>query len=135
MSNNGKIYNFTDGSFKQLCVADPSKHKFLASLANNPNTFSSLLNSTLKLFGFSKNQMESNTNQIQPIIETSSKEVFTSINSKNLNVSMDTIPEANASIFADVNTNVEHGNMCDNASPYETLYEDSIRNTMLTQYN
>ena len=30
---------------------------------------------------------------------------------------------------------IEHGNMCDITSPHETLYEDSIRNTMLTQYN
>ena len=29
VSNNGKIYNFTGGSFKQLYVADPSKHKYL----------------------------------------------------------------------------------------------------------
>ena len=28
VSNNGKIYNFTGGSFKQLYVTDPSKHKF-----------------------------------------------------------------------------------------------------------
>ena len=57
MSNNGKIYNFTGGSFKQLYVADPSKHKFLTSLANSPSNFLNLLNSTLKLFGFSGNQM------------------------------------------------------------------------------
>ena len=29
--NNGKICNFTGGSFKQLYVTDPSKHKFLVS--------------------------------------------------------------------------------------------------------
>ena len=28
VSNNGKIYNFTGGSIKQLHIADPSKHKF-----------------------------------------------------------------------------------------------------------
>ena len=39
VSNNGKIYNFTGGSFKQLYVTDPSKHKFLVSLANSPSTF------------------------------------------------------------------------------------------------
>ena len=26
VSNNGKIYNFTGGSFKQLYIADPSEH-------------------------------------------------------------------------------------------------------------
>ena len=135
VSNNGRIYNFTGGSFKQLYVADPSKHKFLASLSNSPSTFSSLLNSALKLFGFSNIQTQSNTNQIQPIIETSGSKALISNNSKNLNVSMDTIPEIDDTNFADVNTNVEHVNMCDNTSPHETLYEDSIRNTMLTQYN
>ena len=39
VSNNGKIYNFTGGSFKQLYVTDPSEHKFLVSLANSPHTF------------------------------------------------------------------------------------------------
>ena len=48
---------------------------------------------------------------------------------------MDTIPKADAFDFTDVNTNVEQGNIHDNTSPQETLYEDSIRNTMLTEYN
>ena len=39
VSNNGKIYSFTGGSFKQLYVADPSEHTFLVSLANSPSTF------------------------------------------------------------------------------------------------
>ena len=79
--------------------------------------------------------MQSNTNQIKPLIETSSSEALTSYNSKILNVSMDTIPKADASNFADVNTNAEQGNMHDSLSPHEILYEDSIRNTMLTEYN
>ena len=79
--------------------------------------------------------MQSNTNQIQPIIETSSSKVFNSNNSKNLNVSMDTISEVDVSNFNDVYPNVVHGNIHNNTSPHETLYEDSIRNTMLTQYN
>ena len=37
--NNGKIYNFTGGSFKQLYVTDPSKHKFLVSLVNSSSIF------------------------------------------------------------------------------------------------
>ena len=49
VSNNGKIFNFTGGSFKQLYVADPSDHKFLVSLANSPNTFSSIINSVISL--------------------------------------------------------------------------------------
>ena len=39
VSNNGKIYNFTGGSFKQLYVPDPRKHRFLVSLANSPSHF------------------------------------------------------------------------------------------------
>ena len=39
VSNNGKIYNFTGGSFKQLYITDPNEHKFLVSLANSPSTF------------------------------------------------------------------------------------------------
>ena len=50
VSNNGKIYNFTGGSFKQLYVTDPSVHKFLVSLANIPTTFSCIINSVIGLF-------------------------------------------------------------------------------------
>ena len=39
VSNNGKIYNFTGGSMKQLYIADPSKHKFLVMSANSPRNF------------------------------------------------------------------------------------------------
>ena len=48
VSNNGKIYNFTGGSFKQLYVADSREHKFLVSLANSPSTFSSIINSVYR---------------------------------------------------------------------------------------
>ena len=66
VSNNGKIYNFTGGSFKQLYVADPSEHKFLVSLANSPSTFSSIINSVIGLFPrFSSKQTNSDKHQIQ----------------------------------------------------------------------
>ena len=45
VSNNGKIYNFTGGSMKQLYVTDPSEHKFLVTSTNSPSTFSSIINS------------------------------------------------------------------------------------------
>ena len=61
VSNNGKIYNFTGGSFKQLYITDPSEHKFLVSLANSPSTFSSIINSIIsQLPRFGSKQ--SNTN-------------------------------------------------------------------------
>ena len=50
VSNNGKIYNFTGGIFKQLYVADPSKHNFLVRLANSPSIFSSIINLAIGLF-------------------------------------------------------------------------------------
>ena len=43
VSNNGKIYNFTGGSFKQLYVADPSEHKFLVSWLIAPALFQVVL--------------------------------------------------------------------------------------------
>ena len=61
VSNNGKIYNFTGGSFKQLFVADPSKYKFLVSLANSPSTFSIIINSVISLLPrFSSKQTNDN---------------------------------------------------------------------------
>ena len=60
VSINGKIYNFTGGSFKQFYVTDPSEHKFLVSLANSPSTFSSIINSVIGLFPrFSSKQTNS----------------------------------------------------------------------------
>ena len=68
VSNNGKIYNFTGGSFKQLYVTDPSEHKFLISLANSPSTFSSIINSVISLlprFGSKQtNANKTNENQV-----------------------------------------------------------------------
>ena len=75
--NNGKIYNFTGGSFKQLevYVTDPSEHKFLVSLANSPSTFSSIINSVISLLPrFSSKQTnpnKTNENEKQTIMETS----------------------------------------------------------------
>ena len=120
VSHNGKIYNFTGGSFKQLYVADPSKHKLLASLANSPSTFSSLLNSAFKLFRFNNKQTQSITTQIQPVIEASGSKTFNSNSNKNLNVSTDTIAEVNVSDFADINRNIVHGDICSTMLPHET---------------
>ena len=50
VSYNGKMYNFTGGSIKQLYDADLSKHKFLVVLANSPRTLSSIINSVIGLF-------------------------------------------------------------------------------------
>ena len=50
VSNNGKIYNFTEGSLKQLYVTDPREHKFLVMSGNSPCTFSRIINSVLVYF-------------------------------------------------------------------------------------
>ena len=80
VSNNCKIYNFTGGSFKQIYVADPSEHNFLVSLANSPNTFSSIINSIISLLPrFSIKQTKDNAaneKQLQTVIETSNTEAF-----------------------------------------------------------
>ena len=91
VSNNGKIYNFTGGSFKQLYVADASEHKFLVSLANSPNTFSRIINSVIGLLPmFSHKQTDpnkhKNKNEVQSIIETSNTEAFDNSSNKNLNI-------------------------------------------------
>ena len=67
VSNNGKTYNITGGSFKQLYITDPSEHKFLVSLANSPSTFSSIINSIISLLPrFSSKQTNPNkTNKIE----------------------------------------------------------------------
>ena len=80
------------GSFKQLYVADPSKHKILVSLANSPSTFSSIINSIISLMPrFGSKQSNTNTtikNKKQTVIEA------TNTDSKvELNVSSDTIAD------------------------------------------
>ena len=140
VSNNGKIYNFTGGSFKQLYVADPSKHKFLVSLANSPSTFSSIINSVISLLPrFRCKQMDvnkhKNKNQVQAVIEASNTEAFNNSINKNLNVSTDTIADVNISDFADMSPDVVHQEMHHNPSLHENLFQDSIRSEMLTHYN
>ena len=140
VSNNGKIYNFTGGSFKQLYVADPSKHKFLVSLANSPSTFSSIINSVISLLPkFSSKQTNSNKhtneNQVQSIIEASKTETFNNNGNTNLNASTDGIADVDVSDLAYQSPNVVHLKTHDNLSLHENLFQDSIRNEMLTHYN
>ena len=81
MSNNGKISNFTAGSFKQLYITDPREHKFLVSLANSPSTFSSIINSIIGLFPrFNSKQTNShkhkNEHQVQSVMVASNSEAL-----------------------------------------------------------
>ena len=113
-----KIYNFTGGSFQQLYVADPSKHKFLVSLANSPSTFSSIINSVISLlqrFGSKQtNDNVANKKQIQTIIETSSTEAFNNNDNTILKNSTDTIADVDISDFMDISPDAVHHEHCDN---------------------
>ena len=140
VSNNGKIYNFTGGSFKQLYVTDPSKHTFLVSLANSPNTFSSIINSVIGLFPrFSSKQTNSDKHksehQMQSIIEASNSETLKYNGNKGINVSTDTIAEVDVSDLVDLSSHAVHHDVCDNPSLHNDLFQDSMRNEMLTHYN
>ena len=139
-SNKGKIYYFTGGSFKQLYVTDPSKHKFLVSLANSSSTFSSIINSVLSpLSRFSNKQTDSskhtNKNQVQSVIKVSNTKRFNNNGHKDLNVSTDTIADVDVSDLVDMSSNAVHHETHDNSSLCENLFQDSVRNEMLTHYN
>ena len=140
VSNNGKIYNFTGGSFKQLYVADPRKHKFLVSLANSPSTFSSIINSVIGLFPrFSSRQTDSDKHkskhQAQFIVEASNSKTLSNNGNKGINISTDTIPEIDASDLVDLSSDAVHHNACNNPSLHEDLFQNSMKNEMLTHYN
>ena len=96
VSNNGKIYNFTGGSIKQLYVTDPSEHKFLVTLANSPNTFSSIINSVMDLFPRFNNRQNNSKGKPkkQSVTEVSNFERICNTNgNKGINLIIDTIQE------------------------------------------
>ena len=136
VSNNGKIYNFTGGSFKQVYVTDPSKHTFLVSLANSPNTFSSIINSVISLLPrFSSKQTKDNVaneKSIQTVIEASNTEAFSNNDNAILNNCTDTIADVDMSNFMDISPGAVHNEHHNNTSQHENLFQDSVRNEMLT---
>ena len=140
VSKNGKIYNFTAGSFKQLYVTDLSKHEFLVRLANSPSTFSSIINSVIGLFPrFSSKQTDSDKDksehQAQSIIEAPDSEILSNNGNKGINVRTDTIPEVDVSDLVDLSSDAVHLDLHDNPSLHGDLFQNSIRNKMLTHYN
>ena len=72
---------------------------------------------------------------MQSIIKACNTEPFDNSINKNLNVSTDTIADVNVSDFADTSPDVVHHKIHHNLSLHENLFEDSIRNEMLTHYN
>ena len=139
VSNNGKIYNFTGGSFKQLYVDDPSKHNFLVSLANSPSTFSSIINSIINLlprFGSKQtNPNKTNENQKQTVMETSNTKTFNNNGNIDLNFSTDTIADVDISDLKYLSPNAVHHELHHNPSLHENLFPGSVRNEMLMHYN
>ena len=139
VSNNGKIYNFTGGSFKQLYVTDPSENKFLVSLANSPSTFSSITNSVISLLPrLSSKQTKDNVaneKEIQILIETSNTEAFSNNDNAILNNSTDTIADIDISDFVDISPDTVHDECHNNIPQHKNMFQDSIRNEMLTHYN
>ena len=135
VSNNGKIYNFTGGSFKQLYAADPSQHKFLVSLANSPSTFSSIINSIISLLPRFGSKQSILTQQSKMKRKTIIEAANTSNSNVDLNVSSDTIADMDVSDFEHLSKGKVHCKLHHNPSPHENLFPDTVRNEMLTHYN
>ena len=72
---------------------------------------------------------------MQSVIKASNTETFNNSSNKNLNVNTDTIADVNISDFTDMSPDVVPHEMHHNPSPHENLFQDSIRNKMLTHYN
>ena len=110
-------------------------NKFLVSLANSPNTFSSIINSVISLLPrFGSKQTNPNKtikNKKQTITETDN----TNNCNIDLNVSTDTIADVDMSDLEHLSANAVHYELHHNPSPHKNLFPDSVRNEMLTLYN
>ena len=109
-------------------------------MANSPNTFSSIINSVIGLFPrFSSKQTDSDRHksehQVQSIIEASNSETLSNNGNKGINVSTDTIPEVDVSDLVDLSSDAVHHDAHDNPSLHKDLFQNSMRNEMLTHYN
>ena len=109
-------------------------------MAKSPSTFSSIINSVIGLFPrFSSKQTNSNKhknkNQVQSVIEASNTEAFNNNGNEDLNVNTDTIADVDISDLVDLSSNAVHHDVHDNPPLHENLFQDSVRNEMLTHYN
>ena len=71
---------------------------------------------------------------MQSVIEASNTEGFNNGN-KDVNVSTDTIANVDISDLVDMSSDEVHHEMHNNPSLHENLFQDSIRNKILTHYN
>ena len=130
VSSNGKIYNFTGGSMKQLYITDPSEHKFLVTLANSPSTFSSIINSVIGLFpGFNNRENNSNKHtsehQKQSVTKAPNfKAIHNTNGNKGINLITDTFQEVDVSDLADLSTDMGHHNAHDTPSLHKDLFQN-----------
>ena len=109
-------------------------------MANSPSTFSSIINSVIGLFPrFSSKQTNSDKcksiHQAQSIIEVSNSETLCNNGNKGINVSTDTISEVDVSDLVDLSSDAVHHDAHDNPSLCNDLFQNSIRNEMLSHYN
>ena len=72
---------------------------------------------------------------MQSIIKTSNTETLINNGNNSLNVSTDTIANVDISDLADLSSNAVHHGTHDNPSIHQNLFQDSVRNEMLTHYN
>ena len=144
VSNNGKIYNFTGGNMRQLYIADPSKHKFLVTAANSPNTFSNIFSSVSGLFpmvGKRQSQVSKHKDedQEQSATEASTIEAICTTNStKGMDMSnnADTIPDDDVLDLVNLSTDISiYHDAQDTASHQVNLFQNCTCNEMLNHYN
>ena len=69
------------------------------------------------------------------IIEASNTEALNNNGNKGLNGSIDTIAKVYVSDLADLSSSTAHQDVYNNPSLPENLFQDSVRNIMLTHYN
>ena len=109
-------------------------------MANSSSTFSSIINSVIGLFPrFSSKQTDSDKHktkhQAQSIIKASNSETLSNNGNKGINVSTDTIPEVDVSDLVDLSSDAVHHDACNDPSLHKDLFQNSVRNEMLTHYH
>ena len=72
---------------------------------------------------------------MQSLIKASNTETLINNGNNGINVSIVTIADVDISDLVHLSSNVVHHENCNNLSIHENLYQDSVRNEMLTHYN
>ena len=72
---------------------------------------------------------------MQSVIEAPNSETLHNNSNKSMNVSTDTIPEVDVSDLVGLSSDAVHHNVHDNPSLHKDLFQNSMRNQMLTHCN